>query len=70
MFSKKNRNNQMVYPQPYYDPYNNMYQDNYDLSRLDTEISELRRQQQEILKRLSKVENYLGIRNEDHTPLF
>ena len=47
-----------------------MYQDNYDLSRLDTEISELRRQQQEILKRLSKVENYLGIRNEDHTPLF
>lgn len=70
MFSKKNRNNPMGYQQPYFNPYNNMYQDNYDLSRLDTEISELRRQQQEILKRLSKVENYLGIRNEDHTPLF
>ena len=60
----------MVYQQPYFNPYNNMYQENYDLSRLDTEISELRRQQQEILKRLSKVEKYLGIRNEDHTPLF
>ena len=70
MFSMKNRNNPMVYQQPYFNPYNNMYQDNYDLSRLDTEISELRRQQQEILKRLSKIENYLGIRNEDHTPLF
>ena len=54
MFSKKNRNNPMVYQQPYFNPYNNMYQDNYDLSRLDTEISELRRQQQEILKRLSE----------------
>lgn len=69
MFLKKNRNNQMVYPQPYINPYN-MYSDNYDLSRLDTDINELRRQQQEIVKRLTKVENYLGIRNEDHTPLF
>ena len=69
MFSKKTRNNQMYYQQPYYNPYN-MYNDNYDLSRLDTEINELKRQQNEILKRLSKIENYLGIRNEDSKSLF
>ena len=39
MFNKKTRNNQMFYQQPYYNPYN-MYDDNYDLSRLDTEINE------------------------------
>lgn len=69
MFSKKTRNSQMYYQQPYYNPYN-MYNDNYDLSRLDTEINELKRQQNEILKRLSKIENYLGIRNEDSKSLF
>lgn len=74
MFNKKNRQNPMMYPQPYWNPYNNNpYQDgfnsgnmpNYDNSFLETEINELKRQNSEILRRLSKVENYLGIRSEE-----
>lgn len=81
MFSKKNRQNQMIYPQPYFNPYmNNQYQEgfnpgnmpNYDVNFLETEINELKRQTLEISRRLSKIENYLGIRNEEEksSPLF
>ena len=80
MFNKKNRQNQMIYPQPYFNPYtNNPYQDsfnpgnmNYDVSFLETEINELKRQTLEVTKRLSRIENYLGIRNEEEksSPLF
>ena len=65
MFNNKNRlfnpNNQ--YPQPYmnYD-YNGYNQ--YDLSRFDEQINELKRMNNELLKRINRLENYLGIRAE------
>ena len=66
MFSKKNRMNQGMYNQPY-NPYmnNGLYNSNYDLSFLETEINELKRNTLEISKRLTKIENYLNIRNEE-----
>ncbi len=68
MFSKKNR--QMPYPNPYLNPnMNNFYpngeNNGYDSSVFETEIKELKRQNSEISKRLSRIENYLGIRNEN-----
>lgn len=65
MFNNKNRlfnpNNQ--YQQPYmnYD-YNGYNQ--YDLSRFDEQINELKRINNELLKRINRLENYLGIRAE------
>lgn len=71
MFSKKNRMNQGMYNQPY-NPYlnngylnNGLYTNNYDLSFIETEINELKRNTLEISKRLTKIENYLNIRNEE-----
>ena len=70
---KKNRVNQGMYT-PQYNPYMNnpMYGNNYDFSFLETEINELKRTNLEMSRRLSKIENYLGIRNEepDSSPLF
>ncbi len=73
MFSKKNRQNQMIYPQPYFNPYLNqegfnLGNMNYDTNFLETEINELKRQTTEIARRLTKIENYLGIRNEEEKP--
>jgi hypothetical protein len=70
MFSKKNRMNPNMYNQPYnpsYNPYmnNGLYNSNYDLSFLETEINELKRNTLELSKRLTKIENYLNIRNEE-----
>ena len=65
MFNNKNRlfnpNNQ--YQQPYmnYD-YNGYNQ--YDLSRFDEQINELKRMNNELLKRINRLENYLEIRAE------
>jgi hypothetical protein len=65
MFNNKNRlfnpNNQ--YQQPYmnYD-YNGYNQ--YDLFRFDEQINELKRMNNELLKRINRLENYLGIRAE------
>ena len=66
MFSKKNRMNPNIYNQPY-NPYmnNGLYNSNYDLSFLETEINELKRNTLELSKRLTKIENYLNIRNEE-----
>ena len=71
MFSKKNRMNPGMY-NPQYNPYmnngymnNGLYNNNYDLSFLETEINELKRNTLEISKRLTKIENYLNIRNEE-----
>ncbi|MBQ8293030.1 MAG: hypothetical protein IJX78_04375 [Bacilli bacterium] len=65
MFNNR-KPNKRVYPQPYFnqewmDPNNN-----YSLSILETEINELKRQNINLSKRLNKIENYLGIRNEDN----
>lgn len=66
MFSKKNRMNQGMYNPPY-SPYmnNGLYGGNYDISFLETEINELKRNTLEISKRLTRIENYLNIRNEE-----
>ncbi len=73
MFSKKNRGTS--YPSPYLNPnMNNFYpnpeNNSYDQSFWETEINELKRQNTEISKRLSRIENYLGIRREDNNSLF
>ena len=44
---------------------NGLYNSNYDLSFLETEINELKRNTLELSKRLTKIENYLNIRNEE-----
>jgi uncharacterized membrane protein YvbJ len=71
MFSKKNRVNPNMYTPPY-SPYmnngymnNGLYNNNYDVSFLETEINELKRNTLEISKRLTRIENYLNIRNEE-----
>lgn len=51
---------QNYYPQPYPQP--NPY---YDFNRYQTEINELKRLNNEMLKRISRLENYLGIRGEN-----
>lgn len=48
------------YPQPNYFP------QDYDYRRLETELNESRRQIQELSKRVQKLENYLGIKNEQN----
>lgn len=77
MFFKKKeeRYNSMI--NPYMMPHPNSpeymynYQElnpnNYDMSRLQTEINELKRLNNEMLKRVSRLENYLGIRGNDST---
>lgn len=48
--------------QPYQQPY--QMPNNYpDYSRLQNEINELKRMNSEMLKRMSRLENYLGIRD-------
>ena len=45
--------------------YQEVAPNNYDLSRLQTEINELKRLNNEMLKRISRLETYLGIRGND-----
>ena len=45
--------------------YQEVAPNNYDMSRLQTEINELKRLNNEMLKRVSRLENYLGIRGND-----
>lgn len=45
--------------------YQEVAPNNYDLSRLQSEINELKRLNNEMLKRISRLENYLGIRTND-----
>lgn len=73
MFNNKNRlfnpntiQNQNQYYQ-HQQPYNMMEYPNYnqyDLSRFDEQINELKRMNNELLKRINRIENYLGIRTE------
>lgn len=77
MFFKKNKEERYTNPLP--NPYMNQNQgvpgymynyqevapNNYDLNRLQTEIDELKRINNEMLKRVSRIETYLGIRGND-----
>lgn len=49
---------QQQYQQPYQMPNNYL-----DLNRLQNEINELKRINSEMLKRIARLENYLGIRD-------
>ncbi len=51
---------QNYYPMPY--PPQNPY---FDMNRCATEINELKRVNNEMLKRITRLENYLGIRSEN-----
>lgn len=70
-FLKKNNNNRQAnygYPYPnYYQPQMPYQQGqpqltNYDMNIMDTEIGELKRQINDLYKRVTRIENYLGIR--------
>lgn len=77
MFFKKNKEERFnnPIPNPYYNDnqgvpgymynYQEVAPNNYDLSRLQTEINELKRLNNEMLKRVSRLETYLGIRGND-----
>ena len=69
MFSNKKRlfNPNNYQPQYYNQPYNMMefpQVNQYDLSRYDEQLNELKRMNNELLKRINRIENYLGIRAE------
>ncbi len=78
MFFKKNKEERYTNPMPnnytnngvpgYMYNYQEVAPNNYDLNRLQTEINELKRLNNEMLKRISRLETYLGIRgNESNT---
>ncbi len=46
--------------------YQEVAPNNYDLGRLQSEINELKRLNNEMLKRVSRLENYLGIRGNEN----
>lgn len=69
MFKNRNRLfNPNNYSTPYYNQPQNMMEypqiNQYDLSRYDEQINELKRLNNELLKRINRIENYLGIRSE------
>lgn len=53
--------NQQYYQVPYQQP-NSGY---FDINRYQTELNELKRVNSEMLKRITRLENYLGIRGEN-----
>ena len=63
-----NKKRNMTFNQmPYYQPknYNEFSEpNNFDYQRLLTEINELKRVQNELLNRISRLESYLGVRGE------
>lgn len=65
MFNNKNRlfNPNGQYPEPY-NNYNQSNYNQYDLYRIDEQINELKRINNDLLKRINRLENYLGIRTE------
>ena len=52
--------NQNGYPMPY-----PPQPPDFDINRLTTEINELKRMNNEMLKRIARLENYLGIREQN-----
>lgn len=81
MFSRK-KNERYTNPMPnpygtqnqgvpgYMYNYQEVAPNNYDISRLQTELNEVKRQNNELLKRLSRLENYLGIRGTDQQDIY
>lgn len=74
MFSNKKRNATIppMGPNPYpqYPSFSeNFPPNNYDFNRLQTEINEIKRMQTELLNRISRLENYLGVRGELNSTL-
>ncbi len=70
-FNKRTYQQQMPYPNFQNPNVNTNYPtfdvpgyNNYDISRIDEEINELKREHNNFMKRLSKIENYLGIKSE------
>ncbi len=63
-----NNNKRMFNPNQYYqNQYNPMEYQNinpYDLSRYDEQINDLKRINNELLKRINRIENYLVIKKE------
>ena len=72
MFSNKKRN--MPYNMPYPNNFKNYNEfsapNNYDYTRLQTEVNELKRTQNELLNRINRLESYLGIKGELNSSLF
>ncbi|MBP3504252.1 MAG: hypothetical protein J6K18_03910 [Bacilli bacterium] len=69
MFNKNRLFNPNNYPnQYYYNQPNNMMEypnfNQYDLNRYDEQLNEIKRINGELLKRINRIENYLGIRSE------
>lgn len=66
MFNKfKNRLNQPSYQGNYPQYDNNNYSYNqYDFYRIDEQLNELKRINNDLIKRITRLENYLGIRSE------
>lgn len=69
MFNKNRLFNPNNYPNQYYlgQPNNMMEYPNfnqYDLNRYDEQLNEIKRMNGELLKRINRIENYLGIRSE------
>lgn len=74
MFSKKNNRfmnpNQNYMDYNYQVPYNMPIQGNgniynpYDLARIDEQLNEFKRLTSDLSRRITRVENYLGIRSE------
>lgn len=69
MFNKKRNmvQNNVPYPNNQYYPKNyteHFEPNNYDFIRLQNELKEMKRIQTEMLNRISRLENYLGIRGE------
>jgi hypothetical protein len=69
MFNKSRLFNPNNYPNQYYlsQPNNMMEYPNfnqYDLNRYDEQLNEIKRMNGELLKRINRIENYLGIRSE------
>lgn len=68
MFSKFRNRMQGMTNNNYQQPYNMMMEpptyNQYDLSRIDEQLNELKRVNTELTRRISRLENYLGIRAE------
>lgn len=65
MFNKKRMGIGNYNPNPNFtNSFENSFPNFYDIERLKTEINEIKRTNMEMLNRISRMENYLGVRNE------
>lgn len=68
MFNKFRNRMQGIGDTNFQQPYNMMMEQSpynqYDLSRIDEQINELRRVNTDLTRRITRLENYLGIRSE------